>query len=207
MNMALPAETLRERTRRAVQAELLEQAQTLFAVYGYEAVTIDQIASAAGMSRRSFFRYFGSKEALVLGKYDRLGEDLAAALAARPANEPAWTALRRMFDAVIAYVADPDLAARAEEMDRVIQSSDALRAGFLERMERAQHLVVDVLASREREARPGQPVSEAGLAALVAAAFAALASARTYSQAKSVDFPTAVDDAMAAIAAGTQPPP
>ena len=64
-----------ERTRRVVQAELLAEALDLFLSQGFEATTVDQTARAAGMSRRSFFRYFASK-----------GDVLALALAATGAD-------------------------------------------------------------------------------------------------------------------------
>src|SRR6185369_972906 len=103
---------LRERTRRLMRAELMDIAMALFAQQGYEATTIDELAQAAGMSKRTFFRYFGSKEDLVLGNQESIGGELAAALAARPASEPAWPALRRAFDLVLDRMdASPDRAA------------------------------------------------------------------------------------------------
>jgi AcrR family transcriptional regulator len=58
------------------------------------------------MSRRTFFRYFASREGLVLGKYEIVGDRLAEALAARPHDEPIWVSLRRAFDVVVDYFAD-----------------------------------------------------------------------------------------------------
>src|SRR3954451_1699915 len=81
---------VRERTRRAVRAELAQLAKDLFVEKGYDETTIDDLAAAAGMSKRTFFRYFASKEELVMGKYEILGEQLAEDLAARPADEPIW---------------------------------------------------------------------------------------------------------------------
>ena len=205
-------ETLRERTRRAVQSELLDAGQRLFAERGYEAVTVDEIAAAVGMSKRSFFRYFGSKEALVLGKYDRQGEAFAAALASRPVEEPSWMALRRMFDGVVAYVSDPELARRAAELDRVINSSETLRAGYLERMERAQRLIVEELARRANAGGAADETSrlvgarshatsELRRTAMVAAAFAALSTAHRYARANELPLGETLDEAMAAVAA------
>lgn len=218
------AESLRERTRRAVQSELIDAAQELFARRGYEAVTVEEIAEAVGISRRSFFRYFGGKEALVLGKYDRQGELFAALLAQRPAAEPPWTALRRMFDGVVEYISDPALAARAADLDRVIQGSETLRAGYLERMERSQRLIVAELARRERERerevatiRDGAGKADSadkadgagmadgaealGLASVVAAAFAAMSTARRMAQEAGLPLGEALDIAMRAVAA------
>src|SRR5687767_2933893 len=95
---------IRERTRRLAQTELTAVAQDLFAAQGYDNTTVDQIAAAAGMSKRTFFRYFPSKDDLVIGKYDLFGDRMAEALDARPKNEPVWESLRRMFDITLDYV-------------------------------------------------------------------------------------------------------
>jgi len=209
------AESLRERTRRAVQSELIDAAQELFAQRGYEAVTVDEIAEAVGISRRSFFRYFGGKEALVLGKYDRQGESFAELLAARPADEEPWEALRRMFDGVVAYISDPELGARAAALDRVIQASDTLRAGYLERMERAQRLIVAELVRREGVSAGVGASGAAGVerasqstlghTAVVAAAFAALSAARRSAAPAGLSLGDALDMAMDAVAAVRRP--
>src|SRR6266511_6256504 len=88
---------VRERTRRAVRDELTQLAKELFVEKGYDQTTIDDLAAAAGMSKRTFFRYFASKEELIVGKYEILGEQLAEDLAARPADEPLWDSLRQVF--------------------------------------------------------------------------------------------------------------
>ena len=85
---------VRERTRRTVRGELAQLAVGLFVEKGYDETTIDDLAAAAGMSKRTFFRYFASKEELVMGKYEFFGEQLAEDLAARPAGEPVWVSLR-----------------------------------------------------------------------------------------------------------------
>lgn len=197
------SESLRARTRRAVQNELLDAAQELFARDGYENVTIEQIAEAVGVSRRSFFRYFRSKEAVVLGKYERQGEQFAEALDARPADEHPWVSLRRVFDAPVAYMSDPVLGPRAEEMQRIIDSSETLRAGFLERMQRAQDVLVDRLVARAQARQ--EDVGRLEVAALVAAAFAAMTVARSHAQRAGIPLDTAVDDAMDAVARGAVP--
>ena len=92
---AAPVEGLRERHRKRTAADLEEAALELFCAKGFDAVTIDDIATAADVSRRTFFRYFASKEDVILSDHPkRLGE-LQAALDRRPADEPALTALRQ----------------------------------------------------------------------------------------------------------------
>ena len=193
------ADTLRERTRRAVQGELIDAAQRLFAEHGFEAVTVDQIAAAAGMSKRSFFRYFTGKDEVILGKVARQGEEFARALAARPSDEPVWTALRRMFDWAVEYGSDPAVGRHAAEMDRLIQSSPTLRAGYLQRMEHAQTQVVEELLRREGQ-QGAASLPRIAAAAVVAAAFAALLQAHAHAQATGTSFGAALDDAMEAIA-------
>jgi AcrR family transcriptional regulator len=196
MSAVPQAPTLRDRARRAVQGELIDVALRLFVERGYDEVRVDQIAEAAGMSKRSFFRYFPSKDALLLGKYDKLGEDLAIALSERPQDEAAWFSLRRMFDGVVDYISDPERARSAEAIDRIIQASDMLRAGYLERMQRAQERIVGVMMQRG----DGR-FSELEAAAAVGAAFSALATAHLHAARTSLPLADALDAAMAAVAA------
>lgn len=185
--------SLRERTRRAVQAELVAAAQALILERGYEQVTVEQIAAAAGLSQRSFFRYFPSKEALVTGKVDLFGDQLVAALAARPADEPVWVSLRRMFDPVTAYLDDASHRVDVEVMQRAMFCTPSLRAGCLEAFDRIQQRVVDQLGQRW-----GPPTIT--LRAVVGAAFACLQAA-VANRGDDVAAPVAaaLDRAMAAV--------
>ena len=72
--------TLRDHARGAVREEVMRRAWTLFAEQGFEATTVDQIVAAAGMSRRTFFRYFTGKDELVLERLVESGQQIAAAL-------------------------------------------------------------------------------------------------------------------------------
>lgn len=187
-------DTLRERSRRAVQAELVELAQGLFVERGYEATTVDEIAAAAGMSKRSFFRYFANKEELVLGKYDLLGEELLRRLQERPVSEPLWTSLRRMFDGIVGYFADSAHASRAVEMERVVASTPTLHAAYLHRISRMQ-AEVGALACARAEAN-----DDVGPTAIVGAAFACLAAARAAQVSSGRALDVLLDEAMAAVA-------
>jgi AcrR family transcriptional regulator len=91
---AAPAEGLRERHRKRTAADLEEAALELFCAKGFDAVTIDDIAAAADVSRRTFFRYYASKEDVVLSDHPKRLDELRAALDRRPSGEPALTALR-----------------------------------------------------------------------------------------------------------------
>ncbi|NJC73907.1 TetR family transcriptional regulator [Planosporangium thailandense] len=85
---------LRERKKRETFRALQSAAWRLVAERGLENVTVDEIAAAANVSKRTFFNYFDSKEAAIVDPDPGRVECLAASLAARPADEPPLQALR-----------------------------------------------------------------------------------------------------------------
>lgn len=90
-----PRETLRERKKRKTRQALVESALALFAERGYDASTIDEITDIIDVSRRTFFRYFGSKEDVLFYDYDDLIAEFRAELANRMPFESSFDALRR----------------------------------------------------------------------------------------------------------------
>lgn len=91
----------RQLARRAMTAQVAEMAIDLFVERGYEETTIDDICAVAGISRSSFFRYFHSKEDVLMREVTDLGESLLAALRDRPDSERPWVALRRAMSPLI----------------------------------------------------------------------------------------------------------
>lgn len=118
--------SLRERTRRAVRTEIVDAAMSLFLTQGFESTTIEQIAQAAGISRRSYFRYFASKDEVFAEALAAIGRTIADALTTRPASESAWSALRRSFDPLI-HQADSD--PNAEALGRLMLERPSLQQG------------------------------------------------------------------------------
>jgi AcrR family transcriptional regulator len=86
---------MQDRKRQAVRDEIARAAWELFDRKGYEATTVEDIAERAGISRRSFFRYYSSKEDVAVGTSDALAEDFLAAFRARPPKETPIEAIRR----------------------------------------------------------------------------------------------------------------
>lgn len=124
---------LAERKRQLVAEELRNAALMLLATRGFDAVTVDDIVAAAGMSRRTFFRYFASKEDVVVRFIADMGTDVAAEFAARPRAEPPSVALRHAIWRPLAGCADqPDHAERSRIVVRLILDTPALHARWLE---------------------------------------------------------------------------
>ncbi|CAL9649877.1 TetR/AcrR family transcriptional regulator [Streptomyces sp. enrichment culture] len=159
--------TLRERARRAARAEITTTALQLFAENGFEATTIDQITSAVGISRRSFFHYFGSKEDLVLGDTEALGESVRAALEARPEDESAWTAIRAAFLTIRPADKTPE---EQFVLARLHHEAPSLRARHLEKHLRWQSLLAPGV--QHRLGLPPTPDPDPRALAFVAAALA-----------------------------------
>jgi AcrR family transcriptional regulator len=138
--------SLRDRTRQAMQAEVSAVAFRLFAEQGFDNTTVDQIAAEAGLSRTTFFRYFGTKEDVVLGNLAELGREISAALAARPAHERVWDSLRRAFDAVNQI--NTDTPEQARRFVRMLNETPALRARHWEKTRDWQNLLVPEVSRR-----------------------------------------------------------
>src|ERR1700683_1485119 len=79
---------LRERNKARARAEIASAALNLFSTSGFEGVTVDQIVAAAGVSRRTFFRYFETKEDALLADYPELNATLTESLIAGGADHP-----------------------------------------------------------------------------------------------------------------------
>lgn len=140
----------RDIARAAVRAELSQVAFELFRRDGFEKVTVDDLAKAAGVSRSTFLRYFGTKEDAVLGAFDAKGERVADALRARPADEDDWTALRFALDTAIEpYHQDPD---DSLAMTRLVRNTPALCARQLEKQHGWRPALALALAERSGSA-------------------------------------------------------
>jgi AcrR family transcriptional regulator len=80
--------SLRERNKARARAEIADAALALFGERGFEAVTVDEIVAAAGVSRRTFFRYFETKEDALLADYPELHIRLVETLGTASPDDP-----------------------------------------------------------------------------------------------------------------------
>ncbi len=85
---------LREQRRERNAREIQQAAMSLFAERGYGDVTVEDIAGEAGISERTFFRYFASKDHLLVAEASRRIEVIHESLTGQPDDLDAWTALR-----------------------------------------------------------------------------------------------------------------
>lgn len=92
----------RARARRAMTSTLAGEALELFERRGYDQTSIDDICRAAEVSRTTFFRYFPTKEAALMGALADVDGVLLDAFRATAAEEPAWTGIRASLDAIVA---------------------------------------------------------------------------------------------------------
>ena len=98
--------SLRDRKKHQTRTALVEAARALFAQRGFDGVTVDEIAASADVSPRTFFRYFGSKEAVLYGDQDEMLDLLREALASRPSDEPPLDALRTALIVITEHYAE-----------------------------------------------------------------------------------------------------
>lgn len=130
------AEGLREQKRWETRQRIAETGLRLFLANGYESTTIDTIAAKAGISRRTFFAYFKSKEDLLFiwqsGGWSAVREDL---LTMSPDEHP-LDATRDVFLRQLAHYTNDEM----RSIDRLLRSSESLRArkqAFYEEQEQA----------------------------------------------------------------------
>ncbi|MEE1798023.1 TetR family transcriptional regulator [Streptomyces sp. JV176] len=157
------ARTSRDIARAAVRAELAQVAFELFCREGFDHVTVNELAAAAGVSRSTFLRYFHTKEEAVLGAFDTHGTQVADALRARPAGEDDWAALRRALDTVAdQYRQDP---AGTLAIARLVQDTPALCARQLEKQHGWRPALTEALAERGGSDGPASLVLSVRVAA------------------------------------------
>ncbi len=145
-NASAPARpSLRQLKKQRTREAIVDAALRLFREHGYAATTCDQIAEAAGVSPATFFRYFPTKEDVVLqDDYDAL---IVAMVAARPAEEPPVVAVRKAMAAGFALILPQDEQAIRERVLLTL-SVPALRARIYEQQQAAEANFAAAIAPR-----------------------------------------------------------
>ena len=145
---------LRERKKAKTRLALEDAALELFATKGFDATTVDEIAAACDVSRRTFFRYYASKEEVFSGEHEDEETAVFEFISARPASEPALTSLR----AAVVAMAD-DLGADRERLlakMRIIQQTPSLESTALQHSSEMVDRIVEALVARSE----GEPAPD-----------------------------------------------
>jgi AcrR family transcriptional regulator len=142
---------LRERKRLLTRSSLVSEARRLTLEHGLTGFTVDRLCEEVGISRRTFFNYFPSKEDAVLGHADEarpeelLGSFLESGRAERPV--PLLEALTDLFS----EFGDRMAVSREEyrTMSAILQREPQLLAKMFARAEAKSQLLTDVIVERE----------------------------------------------------------
>jgi AcrR family transcriptional regulator len=135
---------LRERKRQQTRERLTRAAMALFLERGFEATTLDDIAAAADISRRSFFHYFATKEDVVFAWQEESTAALIAAVAARPADESMLTAAENAITAMVRQLEPGEAIAMA----RLKRDNPALQARDQVKYEKLERALAEALGKR-----------------------------------------------------------
>ena len=145
-----PDEGLRERKRRLTRQLISDAATTMFATRGFDNVKVSEVADRVGVSEKTIYNYFPTKESLVLDTADEAVERMARALRERGPDES-------LTDAVVRAIKE-DMARFDQAPDELVEfiplflgmidSTPALRAAWLEMHDRLANVARDELAAQ-----------------------------------------------------------
>jgi AcrR family transcriptional regulator len=137
--------SLRERKKARTRASLREHALRLFREQGYQATTVEQIAAAAEVSPSTFFRYFPTKEDVVL--QDDMDTRMVQAFARQPAELSPIAAVRAaMREAWNSFT--PEEWAQIQEGGKLSMYVPEIRARAINEFSRTIKVIAEALASR-----------------------------------------------------------
>ncbi|HEY4897550.1 MAG TPA: TetR family transcriptional regulator [Solirubrobacteraceae bacterium] len=156
-----PGEGLRARKKRILRQQISDVATTLFVVRGFDRVTVAEIAEIVGVSEKTVFNYFPTKESLVFDRVDEGVTRLVETLRGREPGEPPTTVVLR------ALGEDPEqLDELPEEIHRftpvfaeMVACTPALRAAWLDMQDRLVQIATEELAAwAEVDPREPEPM-------------------------------------------------
>ncbi len=166
MTVSARPESLRDRQRAQIRADIRRAAFRLFVERGYDAVTTEEIATAAGVSPRTFFRHVPAKEELLLAPVRYGGAAIVNLLEGRPAAESPDIAL---INAIITRTRSFEQADTEEWREALLVVPDLLDKVTVHRpadKERATKLIAERMGvDPETDLRPGLLVQIAFAAA------------------------------------------
>jgi AcrR family transcriptional regulator len=153
MQQVVVGEGRRERKKRETRLALKAAALDLVSQRGYHNVTVEDIANAVDVSVRTFFNYFSSKEAAVVGEDPELLEDMRAQLLALPAEVPPLEAIRDVLMArADAISEDIDLSGEDHTIwlrrFSAVHGQPEVRVAYSKHMTEVEQAIADTLVQR-----------------------------------------------------------
>jgi mycofactocin system transcriptional regulator len=198
-NAAAAAGARRGRPPGTSRRELELIALRLFTDQGFDSTTIDQIAAEAGVSKRTFFRYFSSKASVLWNEFDSEVDTIRAALADVPDGVPMMDAIRRAV--VMANHYGPQDVSELRMRMNLIGSVPALQSSAAIHYDAWERAISDFAATRM-----GLPADSLYPLAVGRATLAACRAAYDrWSARADADLTFYLDAALAALAAGFEP--
>jgi AcrR family transcriptional regulator len=190
-----PAPGLRERKKARTRAAIQRHALRLFREQGYDTTSVSQIADAAEVSESTFFRYFPTKEDVVL--WDEYDPRIVEVFHAQPAELSPIAALRAAFREVLAQLSEAERADQRERMALML-SVPPLRAMLVDQIRGPMRLLAEVVAERVGR-KPDDPGVRVVAGAVLGVGLAVMFACADDPDA---DMLALVDDAMARLEAG-----
>jgi AcrR family transcriptional regulator len=145
---------VRERNRVDNRAATIDAALALFAARGFDHVTVADICAAAGIGRRTFFRYFATKDDVLSEPAREMAARVAAAITSAPEDMPEPQVLRHALTEIASYALTH--RARLRQLAEVRKSSAGMRSSPLARLSEQELRLARQLAAR-RGADPLNP--------------------------------------------------
>jgi AcrR family transcriptional regulator len=144
-------EAWRERKQQMVRDAIYGAAIELCAKKGFDETTVEEIAEAAGVSRRSFFRYFASKDDLLAQSVVNYGRALQEAVRQAPADLTQFELIEHTLMAGVQYTS-ADLK-RTRQVVEIAARSVSARQAYQSRMIEVEDMVVEAFAERGKGSR------------------------------------------------------
>jgi AcrR family transcriptional regulator len=143
---------LRERKKLETRQHIADVAARLFAEHGFEQVTVDQVAAAADVAKKTVFNYFPTKEDLVFDRAEARELAMVSLVRDRPRGTPVLAAFRAQVDRFLDFIAERQPGFQRGSVVELTRSSPTLRRRGLEIRERQATVLAAELA-----ADTGQP--------------------------------------------------
>jgi AcrR family transcriptional regulator len=146
--------SLRERKKARTRAAIREHAIRLFREQGYQETTVEQIAAAAEVSPSTFFRYFPTKEDVVLR--DDMDDRLLALLALQPPDMAPLAAIRAAVRQAVSLVGEAEMAQFGETTELMLTVPE-IRARAMDEYARTIGVIAEAVG--QRAGRPPQDLA------------------------------------------------